>query len=270
MLASEATPSGVGLPGDRRVAGLSFADPYVVGLLFAGVALFAAVGALSHQQERAFSASLDLPRARRLAAALLERPRRRPARPARPTRRSTRSGRVRGDHRAVRHRAEARARAEPARVAARRAAAADRDAADDRAPSRCSGARSWASRWAPRSCSAPRSPPPTRCWPATSASGRPGDEEEHEPNFSITGEAGLNDGLAYPVRAARADPRARPSGGRVVADWVLAGRRSTDRRRRARSAPRSATGSPPRRSGCATAGCSRRRSTAGWRSPPCW
>jgi NhaP-type Na+/H+ or K+/H+ antiporter len=28
--------------------------------------------------------------------------------------------------------------------------------------------------------------------------GPPGDEEEHEPNFSVTGEAGLNDGLAFP------------------------------------------------------------------------
>lgn len=28
--------------------------------------------------------------------------------------------------------------------------------------------------------------------------GPPGDEDEHEPNFSITGEAGLNDGLAFP------------------------------------------------------------------------
>lgn len=28
--------------------------------------------------------------------------------------------------------------------------------------------------------------------------GPPGDEEEHEPNFSLTGEAGLNDGLAFP------------------------------------------------------------------------
>jgi NhaP-type Na+/H+ or K+/H+ antiporter len=38
--------------------GLSFGDSYVVGLLFLGVAVFAAVGALSHQQERAFSASV--------------------------------------------------------------------------------------------------------------------------------------------------------------------------------------------------------------------
>ena len=33
--------------------GLSFGDSYVVGLLFLGLAVFAAVGALSHQQERA-------------------------------------------------------------------------------------------------------------------------------------------------------------------------------------------------------------------------
>ena len=38
--------------------GLSFAEPYVIGLLFGGLAIFAAVGALSHQHERAFSASV--------------------------------------------------------------------------------------------------------------------------------------------------------------------------------------------------------------------
>jgi sodium/hydrogen antiporter len=38
--------------------GFSFADPFAVGLLFIGCAVFAAVGALSHQHERAFSASL--------------------------------------------------------------------------------------------------------------------------------------------------------------------------------------------------------------------
>ena len=47
--------------GSRRVAplpGLSFADPWAVGLAFLGLAVFAAVGALSHEHERAFSASL--------------------------------------------------------------------------------------------------------------------------------------------------------------------------------------------------------------------
>ena len=43
------------LAADR---GFSFADPYAIGLAFAGIAVFAAVGALSHQHERAFSASL--------------------------------------------------------------------------------------------------------------------------------------------------------------------------------------------------------------------
>ena len=52
--------------------GLSFADPYMLGLLFAGVALFAAIGALSHQKERAFSASLVYLGFGVLAAVLLE------------------------------------------------------------------------------------------------------------------------------------------------------------------------------------------------------
>ncbi|NUT56538.1 MAG: sodium:proton antiporter [Thermoleophilia bacterium] len=38
--------------------GLSLADPWAVGLAFLGLAVFAAVGALSHEHERAFSASL--------------------------------------------------------------------------------------------------------------------------------------------------------------------------------------------------------------------
>jgi sodium/hydrogen antiporter len=38
--------------------GFSFADEYALGLIFAAIALFAAVGALSHQDERAFSAAV--------------------------------------------------------------------------------------------------------------------------------------------------------------------------------------------------------------------
>ena len=38
--------------------GFSFGDTYATGLLFLGLAVFAAIGALSHQRERAFSASL--------------------------------------------------------------------------------------------------------------------------------------------------------------------------------------------------------------------
>jgi len=38
--------------------GFSFADPWAVGVAFLGLAVFAAIGALSHEHERAFSASL--------------------------------------------------------------------------------------------------------------------------------------------------------------------------------------------------------------------
>ena len=52
--------------------GFSFADPYAIGLAFAGVAVFAAVGALSHQRERAFSASLIYLGLGLFAAAIIE------------------------------------------------------------------------------------------------------------------------------------------------------------------------------------------------------
>jgi NhaP-type Na+/H+ or K+/H+ antiporter len=38
--------------------GFSFADPFAIGMAFLGIAIFAAIGALSHQHDRAFSASI--------------------------------------------------------------------------------------------------------------------------------------------------------------------------------------------------------------------
>jgi NhaP-type Na+/H+ or K+/H+ antiporter len=38
--------------------GFSFADPFAIAVAFLGIALFAAIGALSHEHERAFSASI--------------------------------------------------------------------------------------------------------------------------------------------------------------------------------------------------------------------
>ena len=52
--------------------GFSVADPYAIGLLFLGIAVFAAVGALSHQHERAFSASLVYLGLGLLAAVVIE------------------------------------------------------------------------------------------------------------------------------------------------------------------------------------------------------
>jgi NhaP-type Na+/H+ or K+/H+ antiporter len=51
--------------------------------------------------------------------------------------------------------------------------------------------------------------------------GPPGDEDEHEPNFSITGEAGLNDGLALPFIFAGLFMLAPGSGG-WLGEWLLA------------------------------------------------
>ena len=48
----------VGMAALASSAGFEFADPYAIALAFAGVAVFAAIGALSHEHERAFSASL--------------------------------------------------------------------------------------------------------------------------------------------------------------------------------------------------------------------
>ena len=51
--------------------GFTFADPWARGLAFVGIALFAAVGALAHEHERAFSASLIYLGLGVLAAAVL-------------------------------------------------------------------------------------------------------------------------------------------------------------------------------------------------------
>lgn len=51
--------------------------------------------------------------------------------------------------------------------------------------------------------------------------GPPGDEDEHEPNFSITGEAGLNDGLAFPFIFAGFF-LIEPGGSSWVGEWFLA------------------------------------------------
>lgn len=51
--------------------------------------------------------------------------------------------------------------------------------------------------------------------------GPPGDETEHEPNFSITGEAGLNDGLAFPFLFAGLF-LLEPGGSSWIGEWLLA------------------------------------------------
>ena len=72
--------------------------------------------------------------------------------------------------------------------------------------------------------------------------GPPGDEDEHEPNFSVTGEAGLNDGLALPVPLPR-PVRARPRAARTGSASGSPPTSSTRSASRSRSAPWSATAS---------------------------
>ena len=149
--------------------------------------------------------------------------------------------RARRDRRAVRHRPEARARARPAVVAGRRAAAADRDAADDRRRRALRAARSWACRSARRSCSAPLLAPTDPVLAGDVGVGPPGDEDEREPNFSITGEAGLNDGLAFPFVLLGILVAGDDASGRLVRRLAARRRRLRDRSSASRSAPRSAT-----------------------------
>ena len=230
------------------------------------MAVFAAIGALSHQQERAFSASLIYLGLGVGAAAAIEL--------------SASGVDPIGDDKLYERAAELAVIVALfgtglkldasclARLGRRRAAAADRDAADDRrrrglrhaghGPVAGRGDRARRDRWRR----------PTRCSPATSASDRPATRTSSEPSFSITGEAGLNDGLAFPFVLLGVILAGSERQG-WLADWLLedvlypivvgvaigaalgygiaaAAVRLRDR------------------------GCWTPSSTAGWRSPRCW
>ena len=96
--------------------------------------------------------------------------------------------------------------------------------------------------------------------------GPPGDEDEHEPNFALTAEAGANDGLAAPL--VLLGVFVAEQGGTAGSASGCSPTCSTRARPAWRSAPRSAGRRPGACTGCATASCSRPRSTATTRSPP--
>jgi NhaP-type Na+/H+ or K+/H+ antiporter len=177
--------------------GFSFADPYAIGLAFVGIAVFAAIGALSHEQDRAFSASLIYLVLGLGAAAGIE---------------------LLGltwvdpiDDAEVFERA-----AELAVIIALFATGLklERELTPHAwrtvirllaiAMPLTIGAVALFGSWAMGLSAgaaivlgaslAPTDP----VLAGDIGVGPPGDEEEHEPNFSITGEAGLNDGLAFP------------------------------------------------------------------------
>jgi NhaP-type Na+/H+ or K+/H+ antiporter len=200
--------------------GFSFADPFAVGLLFVGCAIFAAVGALSHQHERAFSASLIYLVLGCGAAVVLD---------------------VSGvgwfdpiaDASLIEHLTEI------AVIIALFSAGLKLD--------RPLTWRAWgstarllliampvtiglvallgsqllglsaAASLLLGACLAPTDP----VLAGDIGVGPPGDEDEHEPNFALTSEAGLNDGLAFPFVLA-AIFMAGESGSGWVAEWLAA------------------------------------------------
>jgi len=197
--------------------GFSFADPWALGLLFLGVAVFAAVFALSHEHERAFSASLIYLGLGLVAAGAL-----------------TLLGVDRidpvADATLLEHATEL------AVIVALFSAGLKLD--------RVFTWRSWGSVVRLLGVTMPLSiaavvafgtgllglslgaaivlgaalAPTDPVLAGDIGVGPPGDEDEHEPNFALTAEAGLNDGLAFPfvflgVFVAQ---------GELGVDWVLA------------------------------------------------
>jgi NhaP-type Na+/H+ or K+/H+ antiporter len=177
--------------------GFSFADEYVAGLLFIGIAVFAAIGALSHERERAFSASLvylalgvgAAVAVEALGIAWLD---------------------PLADAEVIEHVAEA------AVIIALFATGLKLDRPLDwgswggvarllavAMPLTIAGVAVFGTAVMGLSLGAAITlgailAPTDPVLAGDIGVGPPGDEEEHEPNFSITGEAGLNDGLAFP------------------------------------------------------------------------
>ena len=200
--------------------GFAFADLYAIGLIFCGVALFAAIGALSHQGDRAFSASiiyLGLGAGAALAIELIGLNWLEPVEDAELIERVS----------------------ELALIIALFGAGLKLDRAFTR--------RSWSGVARLLLIAMPLTiagvalfghevmglslgaavilgailAPTDPVLAGDIGVGPPGDEEEQEPNFSITGEAGMNDGLAFPFIFAGLFIL-DPGGTDWIADWLLA------------------------------------------------
>ena len=178
--------------------GFSFADPFAIAVVFVGVAVFAAIGALSHQHERAFSASLIYLGFGLVAAAGIHFWASAGSTRSRTPRSIEHAAELARDRRAVRDRAEARARADAARWRTSRGCCCVAMPLTIAAVALFGTLGAWGCRSARRSCSARCLAPTDPVLAGDIGVGPPGDEDEREPNFSITGEAGLNDGLAFP------------------------------------------------------------------------
>jgi sodium/hydrogen antiporter len=178
--------------------GFTFADTFALGLLFVGLAVFAAVGAMSHEHERAFSASLIYLALGALAALAIEVLHVRWLDPL-------------GDAEVVEHVAE---------VALIFALFSSGLKLDRRLrwrewsstarllliamPLTMAGVALFATQAMGLSLGAAlllgaALAPTDPVLAGDIGVGPPGDEDEHEPNFALTAEAGGNDGLAAPL-----------------------------------------------------------------------
>jgi NhaP-type Na+/H+ or K+/H+ antiporter len=200
--------------------GFTFADTFALGLLFVGLAVFAAVGAMSHEHERAFSASLIYLGLGSLAALAIELL-------------GVRWLDPHDDAKVVEHVAEValifalfssglkldrRLRWREWSSTVRLLAIA--------MPLTMAGVALFATQAMGLSlgaalllgaCLAPTDP----VLAGDIGVGPPGDEDEHEPNFALTAEAGANDGLAAPLVLLGAYV-AQQGGTGWLAEWVLA------------------------------------------------
>ena len=207
--AREPSPRLVGFRGhaDRRFPsspvilaaspGFALGDAYVIGMLFGGIALIAAIGALSQQKDRAFSASLvylGLGLVAAVGTELIGVATLQPLEDALITERAAEFAVIIAlfaaglklerplNWNSWRYVARLLAIAMPLTIAA--VALYGTQAMG----------LSLAGAIALGAVLAPTDP----VLAGDIGVGPPGDEEEREPNFSITGEAGLNDGLAFP------------------------------------------------------------------------
>lgn len=177
--------------------GFSFADPYAIALVFAGVALFAAIGALSHQRERAFSASLIYLGLGLVAAVIIELLGVRWVAPLR-------------DAALIEHLAEFAVIVALFGTGLRLERALDPRAWGSVArllgivmPMTIAAVALFGTQVMGLSLGAAiilgaALAPTDPVLAGDVGVGPPGDEDEHEPRFAVTAEAGLNDGLAFP------------------------------------------------------------------------
>ncbi|MBE2315878.1 cation:proton antiporter [Solirubrobacter sp. CPCC 204708] len=200
--------------------GLTFAEPYPIGLLFAGVAVFAAVGALSHQHDRAFSASLIYLGLGVLAAVVmqvLDLPRLEPVEKSSLFEKAAELAVIValfGTGLKLERELKAAAWQHVGRLLLVAMPLTIGLVA-------LFGSQMMGLSLGAAIVLAATLAPTDPVLAGDVGVGPPGDEEEREPNFSITGEAGLNDGLAYPFVLLGIILAGSEADG-WLADWLLA------------------------------------------------